>query len=101
MNSDPSPEPATLRSPKIPERQRKNRRRRKSDIRLVGGDDDGGGGNGAPTSYANAVKLCPFHINIDATLAHGNPSNYDFPSNHPLVQPVLKPFMPSGFYNSH
>ena len=48
-----------------------------------------------PTTSPNAIKLCPFHVNIDATLAH-SAKPYSVPANHPIVQPSLSPFMPRG-----
>ncbi len=44
------------------------------------------------------VNLCPFHPNIDATVARGA-SPYKIPSSHPPVQPLLQGFMPSGNYS--
>ena len=47
-----------------------------------------------PPALVNAVKLCPFHPDIDAILNYGAVP-YTLPSTHPSVQPLLAPYMPS------
>ena len=48
---------------------------------------------GEPFVKPGSVQLCPGHPDVDATL---KTSTYSFPTTHPTVQPLLRPFMPGG-----
>ena len=44
---------------------------------------------GKPVVKPGSVQLCPGHPDVDATL---KTITYSFPTTHPVVQPLLKPF---------
>lgn len=50
------------------------------------------GDEGNPPPPSQRVKLCRGHPDIDETLKRGG-AKYTFPSGHPLVDPLLAPFI--------